>query len=155
MAYPQTDFNKLREFIQRKESFAMQTCVRLSKDRSFRPGHVRVMYPYAFARTNKNTIEVYLAEYTWLYEEYIADIGISLYGKFVKNNSMADNKSKKGWQDDVKIDPKDPNELAYVRKFNNTWTPGAVQVAAEVTGSRSRLKILKWLSENWSRIQKA
>lgn len=67
---------------------------------------------------------------------------------------MSDNKLKKGWQDDVKIDPYDPNELAYIKRKQG-WTAGNIQVAIHETKSHSRKIVLAWLKENWPRISRS
>ena len=69
---------------------------------------------------------------------------------------MADNKSKKGYQDDAKIDSSDPSELAYAAKdLGCGVTPGAVAVAIHVTKSNSREKVYSWLANNWPRIMRS
>jgi hypothetical protein len=67
---------------------------------------------------------------------------------------MADNKKLKGWQDDVKIDPHDANELAYIKRKHG-YTAGNVVVAIHVTGSHSRKVVITWLKNNWSRIKRS
>lgn len=67
---------------------------------------------------------------------------------------MADNKKLKGYQDDAKIDPKDANELAYIKRKHG-YTAGAVVVAIHVTGSNGRKIVIDWLKKNWSRIQRS
>lgn len=64
---------------------------------------------------------------------------------------MSDNKLKKGYQDDAKIDPYDANELAYIKRRQG-WTAGNIHVAIHVTGSHSRKVVLTWLKDNWPRI---
>lgn len=66
---------------------------------------------------------------------------------------MADNKKKKSWQDRVKIDPNDPNELSYIRRSQG-WPARAVRAAILVTKTRSRAKIYAWLKKHWERISK-
>lgn len=69
---------------------------------------------------------------------------------------MADNKTKKGYQDDAKIDSSDRSELAYAAKdFGGDVTPGAIVVAIHVTKSNSRTKVYNWLQKNWARIRKS
>lgn len=65
---------------------------------------------------------------------------------------MPDNKSKRGRQDRSKIALKENYEVSYVTKKQG-WTEGNLQVAAHVTGSRSRKVITSWLILNWPRIE--
>jgi hypothetical protein len=65
-----------------------------------------------------------------------------------------DNKTKKGHQDDAKIDINDPNEVNWILK-NYGLTKGNLAVAMHVTKSVSRKIVLKWLAVNWPRIRRA
>lgn len=60
---------------------------------------------------------------------------------------MSDNKKKKGYQDDAKVDTKDPNEMAYRKK---QWGVSTQQItgAVKAVGSSGVKKIEKYLKDN-------
>lgn len=62
-----------------------------------------------------------------------------------------DNKKKKGYQDDIQIDSKDPGELRYRARRWNVST-GAILVAMHQTKSRHPALVYYWLWHNWPRI---
>lgn len=64
---------------------------------------------------------------------------------------MSDDKSKKDYRDDSRIDVNDRNEVDYVTRKHG-YTEGNIQVAIHATKSTSRKKIIDWLDRNWKRI---